>query len=247
MAVGLVANQLANRFQALESRLSAVHRSQTSLKSGVDSLISEVSRLSYLFPGISHKDVLIFVIQQQARQAPKGSILLIGDSIPEGLLSERMGGLAVVNAGIGGAGVTTFRELVPKLAKEMKPSVVVIALGVNDARAAAGNETAAVARWSRDYQGLVQRAKRASAEPVLMTVLPVERDRPLGDKPLRDKYFNARQIKMRNKEIRRIATAEDVTLAEGFGIFSNGEGYGEKDRLSMGPIGQPIATRHGSK
>lgn len=77
--------------------------------------------------------------------------------------------------------------------------------------------------WSRDYQDLVQRAKRTGAEPIVMTVLPVERNRPLGDK-----CFNARQIKLINKEIRRIAAAEDVTLAEGFEVLSNGEGYGEK-------------------
>lgn len=138
MAVGIVANQLANKLQVLESRLSAVHTSQASLKSGVDNLISEVSRFSYLFPGVSHKDVRIFFIQQQARQAPKGSILLIGDSITEGLFTEQMCGLAVLNAGIGGAGVTTFRKLVTQVSQEIKPSVVVISLGVNDARAQPG-------------------------------------------------------------------------------------------------------------
>jgi len=198
LAIGVMANHLSQKLNNIERTLSAVNATQTQLSSD-------------LFLGTRHRDVRAFMILSQARQVPKKSIVLIGDSITEGLYTEQVCGLAVLNAGIGGAGVATSSDMINEIYEETKASVMVIALGVNDARAAPGNESHAVEKWSHDYLDLIKKVKRTGATSVLMTVLPVERDKPLGSK-----FFNARQIRMMNQEIRRIAAAEGTILAESF-------------------------------
>jgi lysophospholipase L1-like esterase len=80
-----------------------------------------------------HADVRREIIRQQVARATN-PIIIVGDSIVEAAtLPAFLCGHPVVNAGIGGATVTDFRLAGTDFLGKSKPSLVVIALGMNDA------------------------------------------------------------------------------------------------------------------
>lgn len=84
------------------------------------------------------------VLIDQATTAPKGGVLLIGDSLTERAPVTKLCGLPVFNAGISGAGVNDLLGFAAHLARELKPQLTIIAIGVNDAERAKGRTNLAM-------------------------------------------------------------------------------------------------------
>jgi lysophospholipase L1-like esterase len=81
----------------------------------------------------AHADVRREIISQQLARATD-PIIVVGDSIVEAAtLPVSLCGHPVVNAGIGGATVTDFKLAGISFLGKSRPSLVVIALGMNDA------------------------------------------------------------------------------------------------------------------
>jgi lysophospholipase L1-like esterase len=214
---------LSGPLNVITSSNTEVKSELASLKNELDKLAFEVSKVSPAAVGHVHHTVRYFMIRAQGGQMPPNGIVLIGDSITEGLFFDRICGIPVLNAGIGGAGVTMFVDFVDEVVAKTKPSVVVIALGVNDAHAKTGSEEAYVAEWVKFYSKIVQSVKKGKAEPVLMTILPVEKDMDLGSR-----YFNSNQIKMMNAKIADLAQRGNCVVIDSYATFADSEGFTKK-------------------
>jgi lysophospholipase L1-like esterase len=188
-------------------------------------LKSEVLKAVPVPLGHWHHNIRIFMIKAQGGQVEENCILLIGDSITEGIYMDRISGLPVLNAGVGGAGVSFFNDnLKDILSTVKKPVVAVIALGVNDATLSIPAPLDKyVSTWIKQYESLVNQVRKAGAEPVLMTILPVEKDMPLGSK-----YFNTELIKKLNESIRDLSVKDKLILFDSNKTFSGLDGFIKK-------------------
>jgi lysophospholipase L1-like esterase len=99
---------------------------------------SELQRVRKRFGEVSrhqfhdHQDVRQFMIRAEL-EGLDSPIIVIGDSITEmARLPETADGHPVVNAGIGGATISDFEVIAPRLISEAHPSLIVVALGAND-------------------------------------------------------------------------------------------------------------------
>ena len=92
------------------------------------------------------------VLLDQAQSAPKGGVLLIGDSLTERAPVDRLCGLPVFTAGVSGAGVEDFNGMAAQLAQTLKPKLTIIAVGVNDAQ------------WTRDNPNLAESFRTIDAD-----------------------------------------------------------------------------------
>lgn len=121
----------------------------------------------------SHWDTREFVVRLQAGEAPAGSIMLLGDSIIEGLWTNTLTvhdhPCLAVNAGFAGIGVTELQRLAAPLLDRLKPRFVVLYVGINDAW-----PDADATAWAASYDGLVGMIQRSGATLVIATILPPE-------------------------------------------------------------------------
>lgn len=107
-----------------------------------------------------HEDVRQFMIRASLIGLDQ-PIVIMGDSITEmARLPEMIGDKPAVNAGIGGATISDFEAEAPRLlAGSARPSLIVVALGANDAKSAT---------VQRDYAELLSRLKKLA--PRLLAV-----------------------------------------------------------------------------
>ncbi len=85
--------------------------------------------------GHEHSAIRQWMIRQQLARV--GPIVVLGDSLTEAApLPASVCGHAVVNAGIGGANVTSMFDALPEILRGTSPALIVVALGTNDAHAA---------------------------------------------------------------------------------------------------------------
>jgi lysophospholipase L1-like esterase len=130
---------------------------------------SELQRMRARFREVTHyhfhEDVRQFAIKSALADLDR-PIVIIGDSITEmARFPETIGGSPVVNAGIGGAGISAFLKYAPYFFEHSKPRCVAVALGTNDAGSTA---------IRRDYVELLRVLKRLS--PCLLAVAIPPRD-----------------------------------------------------------------------
>lgn len=116
-----------------------------------------------------HIDVREFVIRSQLAQAGPDADVFIGDSITEGaLLPSEICGHRVVNAGVGGAKVTSYREVLAGI-PAFKAHTITIALGTNDARPQESTEA-----FELSYSRLIEILRSYSDHIILVGIPPME-------------------------------------------------------------------------
>lgn len=98
----------------------------------------------------SYIDRRAWILGEAALRAPKGQILLVGDSLSERSGITSLCGQPVFNAGISSATLAQMAPLAVRLKDTLQPSQVFLALGTNDA--GQGTDPAA---FERDYRALV--------------------------------------------------------------------------------------------
>jgi lysophospholipase L1-like esterase len=94
-----------------------------------------------------------FVLMQRAADWPGGGVLVVGDSLSEMSAPATLCGLPVFNAGISGSRVSDWGNLAPELVRLVRPRLVVIALGTNDARRSLRFDAS---QWQRHYSRIVR-------------------------------------------------------------------------------------------
>lgn len=107
-----------------------------------------------------HRETREFIIRAALADADQ-PIVVLGDSITEmARLPETIGGRSIINAGIGGARIADFETIAPiLLTQRPAPSVIVIALGANDAGSGA---------IQSDYAALLESLKKLA--PRLLSI-----------------------------------------------------------------------------
>jgi lysophospholipase L1-like esterase len=125
----------------------------------------------------SHWTTRDIILRLQSSEAPKGSVLLLGDSIIEGVWQDefRVGKhyCAAVNAGFAGIGVDQLEEHAKAILPGLAPRFVIVAVGINDAW-----PDADVGHWSQSYERLVDVIEKSGATPILLTINPPEAGYP---------------------------------------------------------------------
>lgn len=104
-----------------------------------------------------------FVLAQQARHAPPGMTLIVGDSIVEWVHIVSACEAPVFNAGIMSAGLRDLAPLASELTATLKPARIILAIGTNDA---AVGRIIPAADWARDYEQLIASLPRDRVELV---------------------------------------------------------------------------------
>jgi len=107
-----------------------------------------------------------WIIEQSANLRPPGDVLLIGDSIAERSGLETLCGRSVFNAGVSAARLEDIDALALRLARDLKPSTVIIEIGTNDANIARRTDPAA---WKARYVALI---RAIQAAPVILVPAP---------------------------------------------------------------------------
>lgn len=158
-------------------------------------------------PQPSHWQARKAIIELQKPSVPDGAILLLGDSIIESFHPNRLvvgdRSCSLVNAGFGGIGVRDLLDHAEEVTAIMKPSFVLLAVGINDARPDVDIKT-----WTRDYTRLVETLIDRGATPALFTVLPTEAGLELGS------GYPADRIARLNDAIKAIGVALDLPVVD---------------------------------
>jgi len=129
---------------------------------------SELQRMRARFGEVTrhqfhdHQDVRLFAIRAALGEANQ-PIVIIGDSITEmSRLPETINGRPVVNAGIGGATISDFRAIAPRMLEGSNPSLMVVALGANGAGS-----------LQEDYAALLRQLRKWSPRLLAIAVTPM--------------------------------------------------------------------------
>jgi lysophospholipase L1-like esterase len=165
-----------------------------------------------------HQDVRQFMIGAALADLDQ-PIVVIGDSITEmSRLPEMIGDKPVVNAGIGGATISDFEVIAPHLIAGSKPSLIVIALGTNDA----GSGTI-----QQDYTALLSRLKTLAPRLLAVGVMRLD-----GSDLINAQIRAAADSE--GVQFIQMPTPEGSTLADG--IHLNAAGYRLWTKTLVGAI-----------
>lgn len=190
-------------------------------------LLQRQSNLLHQQINPSHQHILIrqFMVNSHLAQMDEDRVLIIGDSIVEGWLNEEIGQCKTLNVGFGSGTVLDILNFLDtahakvesgKINSEIIKSIVLM-IGVNDAKRRDNLPDDYVEAWSRDYEKLIDKALELSSGRVLIsTILPVERNMPLGDL-----YFDPALIEDFNALIRIIAKNKNIDLVDANEYFNN--------------------------
>lgn len=158
------------------------------------------------------------MITMQKSQFPKDGLVLLGDSITDGLLFTDSN-FPVLNAGIGGSTTSSYLPFAKRFLKGMQPKAVLVAIGINNAHAGFSPEA-----FSEQYAALCASAKETGATVFVSTVLPVVND-AIEKKGLGSSYFDTDKIHVMNDAIREIARENGYALIDSFAALADSEGY----------------------
>jgi len=115
-----------------------------------------------------HYDVRRFIIKSQTAQTSGSPIMLVGDSITEAArVPPVLCDAPVVNAGIGGEGVSTnFPDILTEALADRRAKLIVVALGTNDAWRSATD-------FKGDYERLLARLRPFTERMLLVGIPPM--------------------------------------------------------------------------
>lgn len=167
-------------------------------------------------PAEYHAQLREGAVSSQTRIAGTGRALLIGDSIAEGFWWNTICSGRIINSGVGGAGAQIIRDHAASFIQRSSPQVVIIAVGVNDAKT---DVLPDINDWKLWFNGIVLSAHQAGATMVIETIMPVEANKPLGDG-----FFSTPTIQAYNAHIRQVATNYGAVLNDNYVAFANAQG-----------------------
>jgi lysophospholipase L1-like esterase len=174
-----------------------------------------------------HVDVRKFIIWSKLLGATE-PVVVFGDSIVEASdLPQSICGHTVVNAGISGTAIAYFVPNAVRLLYDAKPSLVVLAVGINDA--SRGKQGDRVEPFREAYAATL---RSLSAFPVAVaTITPIGPDASnVSDAHLVDRFndvirqlANGRMLVDLHKALTRNSTIDGIHLNDG--IHLSGDGY----------------------
>ena len=158
----------------------------------------------------------------QIKKSGTEGIILIGDSITDGLWLPEIKGMQVFNAGIGSNNLDGALKYGVELAKASGAKVAVVCIGVNDA--SRRHQDFSVSEWAGRYERLLSELAGAGIRVYASTILPVESGKGLGDA-----YFDPERIRQMNDAIREITERRSISLIDSNAAFAAPDGSMPKD------------------
>ena len=143
-----------------------------------------------------------YILIEQARNAPKGMTLIVGDSIVERAFHRDACGAPVFNAGISSAGLHDLAPLAAELSSILKPTRIILAIGTNDA---AVGRVAPVSEWVRDYEKLLS---SLPADRVELVAIPAVEPGKAASAAI-----DIAGLAAKNRALRALALRRGVTFA----------------------------------
>jgi hypothetical protein len=208
----LLLQDVATKEYVSESRAQSISHS---IASGhVTGAVQELSRrMDFALNsrvGNDHLSLRRRFILDQLSQQDDFHVVVFGDSIIEGMHMPSLNGCAVINGGIGGAGIMTVVDLFRDIGDYDDIKTVVIAIGINDVAHLAGRPAPNFSAWEGIYSSFIaDLVAMKRFRIVLSTVLPVE-----GDKPLARDHFAQDSVDRINAIKRRVALEHNLTLID---------------------------------
>jgi lysophospholipase L1-like esterase len=154
------------------------------------------------------------------RAAAVGSceVLVVGDSLVEGLHGRR-NDTAVFAAGVRGAGTADWLGYAPLLLRVVKPKMIILALGVNDAPRLRPD---GLPDFLRRYEEVCRLLSRDGAKLAVSTMLPVRRAK--GGKGRAANRIDPAMLRRMNAGIVRTAAAGGYEVINAFAAVADGAG-----------------------
>jgi lysophospholipase L1-like esterase len=198
----------ARDIRAVLAQLDRIDQRSSASAANVSTILNEVRLAGPGDLGNRRIDVRLFMIRSMLAQA-QDPIVFLGDSITEAaLLPSSICGRPVVNAGIGGTRADSYAELArSSILNGLQASLIVIALGTNDAATTSSGD------FSASYRSLVDIVQPHTSKLVLVGVPP------LGAGGLRN-YFDGSKVEANSKAIRAIAEQSEIPFVDLASVFS---------------------------
>jgi lysophospholipase L1-like esterase len=196
--------------------------SYENLRRQLAGISSELARLPTPIISREHVDARTFIIRSKLSRATE-PIVVLGDSIVEAAdLPASICGHAVINAGIGGTTIGYFVRNAALLLREVRPSLVVLAVGINDA--SSGGQADRIVSFREAYRATLQSLPAVPVAVATITPIGPDASKLLFDASLVDRF---------NDVIRQFAKAHTLVdlhkvLTGNFtidGIHLNADGY----------------------
>jgi len=192
-------------YMGISRQLGVIKPQLAAVKSQADSSSNFIPPLF----GARYVEIRKHMILHQIHEANTDFMLIVGDSIVEGLHMPHLGGIPVLSAGIGGGGVSHVEELVADIPADRPIKWIVIAIGVNDTPYGK-TPTDYYDKWRAALVNTISYAKALAGNQVAVsTIIPVEKGKPMGDQ-----NFDAAKIKTINRLIRDIARETNTHLID---------------------------------
>ncbi len=246
VAIAAVSVVVVNGYHRLGRKLAAV-------KSEVAAIKEMAARGDFSPPlyGASHAALRKKFLLNQVKQAEDDFVLIIGDSIIEGLYLPRLSRFPVINAGTGQMGVHYAQDFLAHCPSNSRIKGILIAVGVNDAIRRREQESPSFYNeWEQGFREAVSRARELAGDKVAVsTIIPVEKQKILGDsyQILGDKYFDPEKISHLNMLIRRICKDMNVQLIgqdEAFSQLARSGVEYTTDSVHLNDVGYKVFRRN---
>ncbi len=166
------------------------------------------------------------MLKRQATQIKTCDILMIGDSLVEGMFYQSDTS-SIVLMGVGGSKVSDWRHWTPKIFSELKAKKLIIAIGVNDS---ARHISFNIKTFIDNYKKLCATAKEYGIENIyISSVLPVGKNQALGDE-----VFDSKVIKEINSVLKNLAHTFGYSYIDAYSRFVDDEGFMPESLTSDG-------------
>ena len=147
----------------------------------------------------------IGLILTQLRSQSDPLVVLFGDSIVEQLYFPALDGINTLNAGISGSKALESQEFLENILAGSHGPLVVLAMGTNDAF---GEPVATAEQFTTGYEALVRAILAGGRKVVLVTLPPLERDKP------ESRLFSGASLDTYNAIIREVGGRHGLLLAD---------------------------------
>ncbi len=179
-----------------------------------------IGRISHYYTGtfmINYGTQRKSMLERQTLQAKQCDILIMGDSLVEGMFIHNKE-KNIFLMGIGGSKIEDWTVWAPQLLKNIKANVLIIALGVNNS---ARDRTFNEKEFINNFRKICELATAQGIPRIILSsVLPVGKNQTLGHKT-----FNNDTIKKINNALKKLTDNTPYKYLDCYSHFVNEEGF----------------------
>jgi lysophospholipase L1-like esterase len=167
-------------------------------------------------PFAPHWLIRDIVIGSHLHAAGPGGLLFVGDSIVEGFYWNRIGSLAVLNAGYSGIWTEALEPKLPRLLQAAQPRLAVLLVGTNDAKK--GRSESDIDEVAQHFERTIRHSEASGIPFIVVTPPPVETGKRLTS------FYSVEAMSSLSRRIARIAEESGAEVIDMHRAFSGESG-----------------------